>query len=141
MTYVRVSAWIVASTMFSAIPSVAQTQSRVEGCYVASRGLTYSAAGALEAGDSTWSHLQLSANGMARRPQLRENLDRQSSWRIERDTLRITFSDGLVGWRLQLTPTKDGWEGNATYLTDAVVRGRSPYQSAINLKRESCGPA
>jgi hypothetical protein len=140
MKYVKVSAALAVSMMVSAL-STAQTQSHVPGCYVASRGLTYSAAGALERGDTSWSHIRLSADGIARRPMLKNNLDRRSSWALVRDSLRITFSDGLVGWRLQLTPTKGGWAGTATYLTDAPAVGLPPYQSAINLKRESCAPA
>jgi hypothetical protein len=139
--YLTGSAALAASTMFSVAPASAQAHSPAPGCYVASRGLTYSATGDPEHGDTAWSHVRLSANGVARRPLLRNDVDRLSSWSVSGDSLSITFSDGLVGWRLQLTPANDGWSGTATYLADAIVRGESPYQAAIDLKRERCASA
>ena len=116
----------------------AQTAPLIEGCYVATPPLTYSATGTPEKSDSGWSHLKLSANGVARRPLLRSVLDARSSWSVHHDSLSVTLSDGLAGWRLRLTPLKDGWGGTATYLSDATVVGRPPLQRAVQLKRESC---
>jgi hypothetical protein len=108
------------------------------GCYVARPALTYSAMGGPEGGDTTWADVQFSAHGEARRPLLRSNLDRNSSWRIKDDTLIATFSDGLVGWRLRLTRVPQGWSGVAKYLSDAYVVGRPPYQHPITLTHRSC---
>lgn len=117
----------------------AQVGPLVEGCYIATPALTYSETGTPEKGDTTWSHLKLSANGVAKRPLLRNVLDARSSWSVHHDSLSVTLSDGLAGWRLRLTPLRDGWGGTATYLSDAIVAGRSPFQRAMRLERESCG--
>ncbi|HJQ55200.1 MAG TPA: nuclear transport factor 2 family protein [Gemmatimonadaceae bacterium] len=117
----------------------AQSAPLVVGCYVTTPALSYSASGTPEKGDTSWSHLKLSANGVARRPLLRNVLDARSSWSVHHDSLSVTLSDGLAGWRLRLTPLKDGWGGTATYLSDATMAGRAPVQRAMHLTRESCG--
>jgi hypothetical protein len=116
----------------------AQNTSRVVGCYVAKPALTYSAMGEPERGDTSWAYAQFAANGQVRRPLLRSDLDRRSSWKVEGDTLHVTFHDGLVGWRLGLTRVAQGWSGLATYLTDVHVAGQRPYQHPITLTRRSC---
>jgi hypothetical protein len=118
----------------------AQDIPEIVGCYLAEPPLTYSAAGNLERGDSSWSRVRLLADGTARRPLLKERYDRSSTWRIEGDTLHVIFVDGLVGWRLELTPAPIGWTGRATYITDAPVVGELPPQHQITLTRRACGP-
>lgn len=110
----------------------------VEGCYVANPALTYSATGKPEHGDSSWALVRLSAYGLTERPLLKDHFDRRSSWTFDHDSLRVTFSDGLVGWRLRLVRAADGWNGTATYMSDAFVPGRLPYQHPIKLRRVAC---
>ena len=133
---------ILAFALFGISQACAQDIPEVVGCYLAEPALTYSAAGNLERGDSSWSRAELLADGTARRPLLKARYDRGSTWRIEGDTLHVIFVDGLVGWRLQLTPSLNGWTGRATYITDVVVVGGgwSPPQHPITLTRRSCGP-
>ena len=93
---------LIGVTVFVGSEARAQDTTQVVGCYVAKPALTYSATGALERADTSWSYAQFSPNGKARRPLLRSAVDRRSSWTVEDDTLRVTFSDGLAGWRLRL---------------------------------------
>jgi hypothetical protein len=57
---------------------------------------------------------------------------------MHRDTLHVRFSDGLVGWRLALTKSRQDWKGIATYLTDVVVAGAQPTQHPVVLERRLC---
>jgi len=132
------SAVLVGVAILAGRVAHAQNTSRVVGCYVAEPALTYSATGGPERGDTSWAYAQFSANGKARRPLLRNDVDRNSSWRVEGDTLHVTFHDGLVGWRLRLVRVPRGWSGLATYLTDVRVVGRPPYQHPIILTRRAC---
>lgn len=56
----------------------AQDTAQVVGCYLAKPALTYSSAGNLERGDSSWSHAKLSADGKAQHPLLRRDYDVKS---------------------------------------------------------------
>jgi len=129
---------LVGGLLFGVGVSAAQGRTQVIGCYVAKPALTYSATGEPERGDTSWAYAQLSANGIARRPLLRANVDRRSSWRVEDDTLHVTFSDGLAGWRLLLARAPQAWTGVATYLSDVRVVGRPAYRHPITLMRRSC---
>jgi len=112
------------------------------GCYRSTPGLTYSASGAPERGDSSWSILQLHEGGTAGRPLLSKGRDARSQWRLAGDTLRVVLSDGLAGWRLALTRTSAGWIGVGTYLTDVVVAGGyEPPRVRFLLVRQPCAEA
>ena len=132
------SAVLVGAAILVGREAHAQNTNRVVGCFVAQPALTYSATGEPEHGDTSWAYAQFSANGKVRRPLLRSDVDRSSSWRVEGDTLHVTFHDGLAGWRLRLTRVPQGWGGLATYLTDVRVVGQSPYRHPITLTRRSC---
>ena len=136
----KFDAVILAVALLGIRQAGAQDTTQVVGCYLAKPALTYSSAGNLERGDSSWSHAKLLANSKAQRPLLRRDYDRSSKWRVEGDTLHVTFHDGLVGWRLKLTQAPKGWTGRATYLTDVRVVGWSPPQHRISLTRRTCGP-
>jgi hypothetical protein len=129
---------LIGALIFGVGAAQAQNSTRVVGCYIAKPALTYSATGGPERGDTAWAYVQLSANGMARRPLLRNDADRRSSWLIQGDTLVATFHDGLVGWRLRLVHAQRGWRGLATYMSDALVVGQPPYQHKITFTRRSC---
>jgi hypothetical protein len=136
----RFDAVVLAGALFGIQSACAIKPSQVVGCYLATPALTYSAEGKLERGDSSWSHVQLSDNGKARRPLLRPTRDQRSDWRVDGNMLHVTFSDGLVGWQLQLTEAQDGWRGRATYVSDVRVVGGgwSPPQHQITLTRRFC---
>jgi hypothetical protein len=137
-TWLLRGAVLIGTLTFGVRVADAQGTTLVIGCYIAKPALTYSATGEPERGDTSWAYAQLSPKGVARRPLLHANVDRRSSWRIEDDTLHVTFSDGLAGWRLQLVRAPQGWTGLATYLSDARVVGQPAFRQPITFARRSC---
>ena len=121
-------------------PAVAPVRADTIGCYWASPPLTYSTTGAPERGDSAWAIVRLVAGGAARRVLLRPSRDGQSNWEMVNDTLVLTVSDGLVGWRARLTATEAGWRGIAEYLTDVRTVPPFLYRHELVLTRRSCPP-
>lgn len=114
------------------------------GCYRFNRPLGPSAAGRLEAGDSSWYRVQLLAGGLVARPMLasaywREQYAARSSWREHGDTLLVHVSTGLVGWDLTLIAGRNGYSGAARYLSDAL--GGQPVVVPVQAERESCSDA
>jgi len=114
------------------------------GCYRFNRPLGKSAAGHLEAGDSSWYRVQLLAGGLVARPRLgsafwREQFAARSSWREHGDTLLVRLSTGLVGWDLTLIAERNGYSGTARYLSDAL--GGQPFVVPVQAEREPCSDA
>lgn len=121
-----------------------QDATPVVGCYFAVPALTYSFAGGPERGDTTWAIVEARADRTTDRPLRRARWQHpRSVWRIVGDTLDLTITDGLVGWRLHLLPTPQGWQGKGRYLTDVVVVGdyQPPPDPLFTLTRRPCpGP-
>ena len=115
------------------------------GCYRFDRPISYSAAGAREAGDSAWYGLQLLPAGRVDRPLMAtptgDRYAQRSTWRLAGDTLHIRVFDGLVGWDLALLRTDGGYRGIGTYLSDAIVIGREPTTAAFSALRVDCAAA
>lgn len=112
------------------------------GCYHFDRPISYSATGVREAGDSAWYVIRLLADGRVERPGFaaarRERFARRSRWHESGDTLHIRVFDGLVGWDLELRPNDEEYRGIGTYLSDAIVLGRPPFEAPFAAKQVHC---
>lgn len=112
------------------------------GCYHFDRPISYSATGEREAGDSAWYVIRLLPDGRVERPSFvaarRERFARRSSWHKSGDTLHIRVFDGLVGWDLKLRSVEREYRGIGTYLSDAIVLGRPPFEAPFAANERQC---
>jgi hypothetical protein len=117
----------------------------IEGCWEADRALMAQLVDLSE--DRATRLLILSPGGGVGRPllPLREAQlmwEPRSAWSVTGDSVHLRVSTGQVGWdaRLALSPGGDRLQGRARYLTDAIVRGRSPESVSLSLARVLCNP-
>jgi hypothetical protein len=124
----------------------AQNVPDVLGCWEASRSLGARAKATGVPGEARFQTLRMSDSGHVHLPLLsggeRVMWEARSAWSHGNDSLSLRVSTGLVGWQLHLRRTNSlMWSGSATYLTDAIARGRPPLREPIELTRVACDPS
>lgn len=139
----------IALTMMLALAATgtgAQTGQEILGCWEASRplGSRFDASGVPS--DARFQTLRLSESGRVQVPLLegreRTMWEAGSAWSHGNDSLSLRVFTGLVGWQLHVRRSDQStWRGEATYLTDAIVRGQPPLRVPIVLSRIPCDPS
>jgi hypothetical protein len=115
------------------------------GCYRLDRPIGYSATGAPETADSAWYVVQLLPAGRVALPHLprdvRDRFARRSSWFLAAHVLHLQVFNGVVGWRLVLSPRAGRFHGEGEYISDARTAVTEPSTAVFVATPESCAPA
>ncbi|AMW04488.1 hypothetical protein [Gemmatimonas phototrophica] len=124
----------------------AQNAQELFGCWAASRPLGSRGDATGVPSEARFQTLRLSDSARVHLPLLergeRTMWEARSGWSQRSDSLSLRVSTGLAGWQLHLRRIDQRtWRGTATYLTDAIARGRPPLRVPLELTRVACDPA
>lgn len=144
---------LMVSAMSSARAQSPQYVPTVTGCWQASRPLYPTGEKPIippdqvHSGEWEWALFALRDSGRVALPlvndQVRATWEPRSDWQLRADSVDLTVSTGLKGWKVRLAAREQLSEmkGYATYLNDAAGSSEARLRWAVTLRRTVCKPA